>query len=169
MKAKINCNAGCCEILESVWNQWMSGICTSYFRNIQGSDLQTTINQVWWFEESFKHVCTLHTNKQQAALCECLSISNFFRAFEVFFFIFWRPAQKLLVAWAANDALLRQEKPPRRFGPLNLPNSNQNCWNEKGQAITVAPKSFRQSIHFRLTSASGDYMDVKRWGCSKEF
>ena len=25
MKAKINCNDGCCEILESVWNQWMSG------------------------------------------------------------------------------------------------------------------------------------------------
>ena len=104
MKAKINCNAGCCEIFESVWNQWMSGICTSYFWNIQGSDLQTTINQVWLFEESFNHVCTLNTNVQQAALSECLSISNL-----NFFYIFQRPAQKLLAAWAANDALLRQE------------------------------------------------------------
>ena len=115
MKAKINCNAGCCEILESVWNQWMRGICTSYFRNIQGSDLQTTINQVRWFEESFKHVCRLHTNKQQAALSECLSISNFFRAFEVFFTFSEGPHKN---NWAANDALLRQEKkPPRRSFP----------------------------------------------------
>ena len=42
------------------------------------------------FDWEVRHhdVCTLHTNKQQAALSECLSISNFFRGFEVFFLHF---------------------------------------------------------------------------------